>query len=145
MYSVLLYIHILSSVLAIGPFVVMFPLVRKMRSDTEPMLEQSVQLFRFVVQLSKHTGHVLVISGIALVMLQGWSWKTPWILCTIILLISVLFFMARAFSPTLRRLLQPEFQDKRPMLLDKLNRSLWLYLLILLLLLWLMVAKPNLW
>jgi hypothetical protein len=143
MYTLLLYIHILSAVASIGPFLVLIPLLSRLKTAAEPQFSGDLQTFSFVVRLSKHAGHVLVGSGVLLVWVGGWSWVTPWILMTLIILFSALFFIARAFTPTLRQLAKGG-QD-RDAGVSKLTRSLYAYLLILLLLMWFMVAKPDLW
>jgi hypothetical protein len=143
MFSLIMYTHILSAVLSIGPFGVLFPLLKRMRNAPSDQLPRDLDTFQFVVRLSKHAGHVLVVSGFLLVWLGGWSWTTPWLIATWIILFGGLFFFARAFSPIIRKL-RLEDTD-RSLWLNKLHRALWAYILILLLLMWFMVAKPSLW
>jgi hypothetical protein len=142
-YKLLLYLHILSAIISIGPFFLLLPMVKKLH--TAESLEQRAYTdqFRFAIQLAKHAGHGLVVTGILLVMVGSWSWKTPWIVMTILILVGSLFFLARAFSPKLRKLNEPG-QDKVS-LLSALSRSIWIYLILLLTMLWFMVAKPVLW
>ena len=99
--------------------------------------------FWFVVRLTKHAGHVLVISGVLLIVLGPWTWRTPWILMTIIIMATVLFFLARAFSPILRKF--PEKEANKVNLANRLKISLWMYILVLFVMLWFMVVKPTLW
>lgn len=99
--------------------------------------------FRFVVWLAKHAGHVLVLSGVLLVLSGPWTWDTPWILMTLIILFCSLFFLARAFSPTLRKF-SDDGIDKNE-LSDKLQRAVWIYIALLMIMLWFMVVKPYLW
>ncbi len=141
LYRLLLYIHIFSVILSIGPFFMLLPMVRKLR--TADLREQQVYLdsFRFAVRLAKHAGHVLVLSGILLVTMGSWTWKTPWILATTVILVSSLLFLARAFSPTLK---QFQVVNHDPAALsEKLRRSIWIYILLLLIMLWFMVVKPS--
>jgi hypothetical protein len=143
LYKLLLYLHILSAIVTIGPFFLLIPMVKKLRS-AEPSKQQAyADTFRSAIRLSKHTGHVLVVTGILLVVVGSWSWKTSWIVMTVIILLSSLFFLARAFSPKLRGLNEPG-QNKEN-LLRALTRSIWIYLILLLSMLWFMVAKPTLW
>ncbi|WP_239582931.1 DUF2269 domain-containing protein [Bacillus tianshenii] len=143
MYRIIIYIHVLSAIASIGPFFVLLPIAKKLSSAKEHALNGYLETFRFVVRLSKHTGHVLVGSGILLVVLGPWTWGTPWIIMTLIILFCSLFFLARAFSPTLRKF-EEEGHDKAE-LAAKLNRTVWIYLILLLAMLWFMVVKPPLW
>ncbi|MFC6456036.1 MULTISPECIES: hypothetical protein [Paenibacillus] len=129
--------------ISIGPFFVLIPMLGKLRKAEEPVLSSYLDSFQFVVRLSKHSGHVLVVSGLLLLWLGGWPWTTPFILGTWIVLIASLIFMARAFSPTIRRLRQPDHDRVR--LVNKLARSLYIYMFVLFVMLWLMIMKPALW
>lgn len=142
-YRLLLYVHILSAILSIGPFVVILPIVKKLRTAEGPEQHAYVAVFRSVIRLAKHTGHVLVASGIGLVYTTSTPWTTPWLLTTILILTASLWFLARAFSPKLRVLNEPG-QD-RGRLVRGLSRSVWVYLALLLIMLGFMVMKPELW
>jgi uncharacterized membrane protein len=143
LYKLLLFTHILSSIMSIGPFFVLIPLVRKLRTAEQQVEQVYVDTFRIAIQYAKHAGHALVVSGILLVMVGSWSWSTSWIVMTILILISSLYFLARAFSPKLRKLREPN--QNREELISKLRRAIWIYLFLLLAMLWFMVAKPQLW
>ncbi|TBL80253.1 DUF2269 family protein [Paenibacillus thalictri] len=143
MYVTLVYLHIVSTVVAIGPFFLLIPLLGKIRKAADAELQVHLDSFRFAVQLSKHSGHVLIATGLLLMWLGSWPWTTSWILATWIVLATSLYFFARAFSPTIRKLRSSELAvtDREP-LVRKLARSLYLYLLLLFLMMWFMVAKP---
>ncbi|MFG6495782.1 hypothetical protein P8610_10515 [Fictibacillus sp. UD] len=143
LYRVLLYIHILSVIISIGPFFILFPLIKKLRTAAGDEMNAHLGTFRFVVWLAKHAGHVLVLSGAFLVLSGPWTWDTPWILITLIILFCSLFFLARAFSPTLRKF-HDAGMDKNA-LSDKLQRAVWIYIALLMIMLWFMVVKPFLW
>jgi hypothetical protein len=143
LYRTLIYLHVISVVASIGPFFILLPMMKKLRAASESVLPSYLDTFRFTVRLSKHAGHVLVGTGILLVLLGPWTWSTPWIIMTLVIMFCSLFFLARAFSPTLRK-----FEEKdanRDWLVGKLNRTVWIYLILLLAMLWFMVVKPNLW
>ncbi|UII56597.1 hypothetical protein LS684_03685 [Cytobacillus spongiae] len=142
-YRILIYIHVLSVIVSIGPFFVLFPLLKKLLAAKGNELEAYLDTFRFTVQLSKHSGHVLVGSGVLLVILGPWTWQTPWIVMTLIIMFASLFFLARAFSPILRKFQDPSYD--REGLVAKLRRTIWTYLLLLSAMLWFMVVKPPLW
>jgi hypothetical protein len=142
-YSFLLYVHICSVILSIGPYFVLFPLLTKMRSTSFDMLPVYIEPFRFTVRLTKHAGHILVTTGVLLTWLSAWTWHTPWILSTVVIMVGSLYFIARAFSPLLRKLQVPH--DDRSMLIAKLKRALIYYVIITMAMMWLMVSKPTLW
>jgi hypothetical protein len=143
LYRFLVYIHILSVIVSIGPFFILFPIVKKLQKSKEEEMSVYLDTFQFVVFLAKHAGHVLVGSGILLVISGPWTWHTPWILMTLFTLFCSLLFLARAFSPSLKKL--REGNGDRDLLIAKLRRAIWIYLLLLLLMLWFMVGKPTLW
>lgn len=143
MYPLLLFIHILSVILSLGPFFVLIPLLSKMKWADAPQLNSYLDSFHFAVRLSKHSGHVLVFSGVMLLWLGPWPWYTSWIAATLAVLFGTLFFIARAFSPTIRKL--RDVNQDRDKLLKKLSRALYFYIFIMILMLWLMVSKPTLW
>jgi hypothetical protein len=142
-YRFIIYLHVLSVVASIGPFFILFPMIKKLRVASGSEVTPYLDTFRFTVRLSKHAGHVLVGSGVLLVVLGPWTWSTPWIIMTLFIMFCSLFFLARAFSPTLRKI--DDAQEDREPLIAKLKRTIWTYLILLLAMLWFMVVKPNLW
>lgn len=143
LYRTLIFIHVVSVIISIGPFFILLPLLKKLKAAKATELAGYLEIFTFAVRLSKHSGHVLVGSGILLVFLGPWTWTTPWIIMTLIIMFCSLFFLARAFSPTLRKF--KEEGHSREMLIAKLKRTIWTYLLLLMAMLWFMVVKPSLW
>jgi hypothetical protein len=143
LYQIVIYIHVISVIASIGPFFILLPLVKKLKAAKESELTVYLDTFRFVVRLSKHSGHVLVGSGVLLVLFGPWTWGTPWIVMTLIILFCSLFFLARAFSPTLQRFREDEQSKEK--LATKLNRTIWTYIILLMAMLWFMVVKPTLW
>lgn len=143
LYRILIYIHILSVIASIGPFFILLPVGNKLQAAKEAELSAYLGTFRSVVRLAMHSGHVLVVTGILLVVSGPWAWSTPWIVMTLIIMFCSLFFLARAFSPTLRKF-QVQGQN-REVLAAKLKRTIWIYIILLLAMLWFMVGKPTLW
>ncbi len=143
LYRILIYIHVLSVIVSIGPFFILLPIAKKMHLVREAELNAYLDTFRFVVRLAMHSGHVLIVSGILLVISGPWTWSTPWIVMTLLILFCSLFFLARAFSPKLRK-----FQEKganKEELAVKLQRTIWIYIILLITMLWFMIVKPTLW
>ncbi len=142
-YRVLLYIHILSVILSVGPFFILLPLLKKLRTAGPGNEEAYLDSFKAAVRLAKHAGHALVVSGVLLVLITNRSWTTPWLLTTIIILICSLYFLARAFSPTIRRF--KDLEEQRNPLVTKLKKAIWIYMALMMAMLWFMVAKPVIW
>jgi uncharacterized membrane protein len=143
MYSLLLFIHIMSAILSIGPFFVLVPLVKRMGAAQGEVLHAHIGTFKSATRLVKHAGHVLVASGALLLWQSPWQWTTSWIVLTLAVMISSIFFLARAFTPVLRKF--GETNADQAALVKKLNRSLWIYIFLLVLMLWFMVDKPMFW
>lgn len=143
MYTVILYLHILSAVLSIGPFFVLLPLLKRMDGGEMAILQAQILTFKSAIRTVKHAGHVLVATGVLLIWQSAWTWTTPWIAMTLAVMFGSIFFLARAFKPVLQKFDEPAADRKA--LLKKLHQSTWLYIFLLLLMLWLMVAKPAFW
>ncbi|AQQ54946.1 DUF2269 family protein [Planococcus lenghuensis] len=143
LYTLLLFLHILSAVLSIGPFFVLFPVIRQMKTAEREVLAGHLTTFRGAVRLVKHAGHILVTTGMLLVWLSAWPWYTSWVVLTLAVMVGSVFFLANAFKPVLKKFEVPDADQ--PALTAKLTRSVWLYISLLLVMLWLMVDKPMLW
>ena len=142
-YPSILFFHVLSAALSIGPFFVLVPLIKKMKDADERLLGEHLSVFRSAVRLVKHAGHVLVATGVLLMLQGGYPWSTSWVVMTIAVMFGSIFFLARAFKPVLGQL--SAGTGDRLALIGVLNRKLWTYILLLLIMLWFMVAKPDLW
>lgn len=102
-----------------------------------------IEAFKGAITLVKHSGHVLVASGILLMWHAGYHWNTSWIVLTFLVMFASIVFLARAFKPTLRTFNTPAFNHLQ--FVSLLHRKTWMYIVLLLIMLWLMVAKPVLW
>lgn len=142
-YPWIIYLHVFSVILSIGPYFVLIPLLRRLKESEGDVLHTHLFIFRYVVWISKHAGHLLVVTGALLWWLGGYSLYTSWILIPILILLSSLFFLARAFSPAIRQL--ENHPEERHAALRKLRFSLFAYLIILLISMWFMIAKPIYW
>lgn len=114
-----------------------------METAEETALVGYVHSFQAGITAVKHGGHVLVISGLLLMWRGGWAWHTSWLVLTFILLISSTYFLATAFKPTMQTFGTPDFERQR--FIKKLRNSTWLYVILMMITLWFMVAKPVLW
>lgn len=143
MYTIIVFIHVVSAILSIGPFFVLFPLLNRMKGKNKEILDSYLEVFQAAIRIVKHAGHVLVASGILLMWQGNWPWTTSWVIMTIVVMVSSIVFLARAFKPNIR-LFQDGLIDLHT-LIKKLRRSVWLYIILLAVMLWFMVAKPNMW
>lgn len=143
-YSSIIYIHVISAILSIGPFFVLLPILRKMgKTSNMDAFEAYVNAFQAGITVVKHAGHVLIVFGLVAVWIGPWKLMTPWIFTTILLLVVSVVYLARAFKPTIRTFGTPQFNQS--IFLKKLRKAVWIYTILLLIMLWLMVAKPLLW
>ncbi|MEB2302124.1 DUF2269 family protein [Lysinibacillus xylanilyticus] len=142
-YTLLLYIHILSAVLSIGPLFVVLTIVKKMRTASHIEMSPYIEAFKGAITIVKHSGHVLVASGILLMWHAGYHWNTSWIVLTFLVMFASIVFLARAFKPTLQTFNTSAYDQQK--FASLLHRKAWMYILLLLIMLWLMVAKPVLW
>lgn len=142
-YKIALFLHIVSAVVAIGPLFAIFPMLKRMK-NVHGILEQGIiEGLRGAVRAVSLAGHFIVPTGLVLLVFGGWSWKTSWVLATIAMLIASLLFLAKAFKPAWRI---AEAGDFNKQLFIRTMRSATVkYILIMLIMLWLMVAKPQLW
>jgi len=141
--TIIIYIHVLSAVISVGPLVALLPLLNKMEKTEETQLVGFVQAFQTSITVVKHAGHVLVISGIILIGISAWTWTTSWVVMTIAVMIGSLVFLAKAFKPTLKTFGTSTFHKEQ--FIGKLRKSTIIYIILLLIMLWLMVAKPIIW
>ncbi|MBP2240998.1 hypothetical protein J2Z40_001558 [Cytobacillus eiseniae] len=143
LYRLIVYLHVGSAVFSIGPFIILIPIVKKLRAADEKVQQAYLDIIKYTIRLIKHAGHVLVGSGALLIIMGPWTWKTSWIIATLIVMFGSVLFLARAFTPTMR--IFHESTQNQPALIKNLLRSTWLYLILLMIMLWFMVAKPVLW
>ncbi|EMR05113.1 hypothetical protein C772_02958 [Bhargavaea cecembensis DSE10] len=142
-YQLILYVHVFSAALSIGPFFVLVPLIGRMRSAGQDALDVQLSVFQSAVRIVKHAGHLLVLSGVLLIVLSGYRWTDSWVAMTILVMFASIVFLARAFKPVIREIKIDGAGRQR--LLSVLNRNLWSYILLLMLMLYFMVVKPDFW
>ncbi|GGG25540.1 hypothetical protein GCM10007425_20190 [Lysinibacillus alkalisoli] len=57
MYLILLYIHIVSAILSIGPLFVLLPLLKRMQTASYEQMTSYLVTFQISIALVKHAGH----------------------------------------------------------------------------------------
>ena len=143
LFKIILYVHVLSAVVSIGPLFALLIIVKQMSSAENSILEGYVRSFQAGITAVKHAGHVVVLSGILLIWLSGWPWHASWVVLTVVLMVGSIVFLASAFKPTIKTFGTEHFIKEE--FVKKLHRATWQYILILLIMLWLMVNKPMFW
>ena len=103
MYKLIIFAHVMSAILSIGPFFVLFPVLNRMKGKSGEVLDSHIELFQAAIRIVKHAGHVLVVSGILLMWQGGWPWSTSWVILTILVMVSSIVFLAKAFKPKIRQ------------------------------------------
>lgn len=143
MYTFIIFVHVISAILSIGPFFVLFPVLNRMKGKSGDVLDSQLEVFQAAIRLVKHAGHVLVVSGVLLMWQGNWPWTTSWVIMTIVVMFSSIVFLAKAFKPKIRQYRDGAMDTNT--LIRKLRVSVWQYVILLLIMLWFMVAKPNIW
>lgn len=142
-YNMLLFIHILSAVVSIGPLFGVFPILNRMKRAHDSHILGMIEGLRGLIRAIELAGHVLIPSGLLLIWVGGWSWTTSWVIATILVMFSSLLFLAKAFKPAWHLASAENFSKDQFMTLMK--KATIKYIIIMLIMLWLMVAKPNFW
>lgn len=142
-YTTIVFLHVVSAVLSIGPLFVIIPLINRLRKMILAEEDIYLSLIQVIVRVVMHAGHVLVVTGVLLILLGPWPWYTSWIVVTIIVMGISGMFLATAFTRVLRRFNEPGL-DKL-YILRRLKRTTWIYIGLMFIMLWLMVQKPIFW
>ena len=143
LYTVIVYIHVLSAVASVGPLFMLFPIISRIRKAVSREEATLLSLFKWTIRFVMHSGHVLVVSGVILILIGPWPWYTSWVIVTLGIMMLSIVFLASGFSVVLDRF--PKEPQNREELLKKLLNTSWRYIGLLLIMLYLMVAKPSFW
>lgn len=143
MYTFILYIHIISAIGSVGPLFVLIVLLSRMKKLHANEWNGYVQSLQGSIDVVRHAGHLVVISGILLIVFGNWSFTHSWVVLTLILLVASLVFLASAFKPTMQTYGSDTFNKEQ--FIATLQRNTWIYIMLLLIILGLMVYKPILW
>lgn len=142
-YGTVVFLHVISAVLSIGPLFILMPVIKRLREVDLPIETAYLSIIRVIIRLVMHAGHVLVFTGVLLMIVGPWPWFTSWVVMTVIILGISGFFLATGFTRVLRGINLPGINKTE--LLNRLNRASWLYISLMLIMLWLMVQKPVFW
>ena len=143
LYTFILYIHIISAIGSVGPLFVLLVLLSRMKKLRGNEWNGYVQSLQGSIDVVRHAGHLVVISGILLIVFGNWSFTHSWVVLTLILLVASLVFLASAFKPTMQTYGSDAFNKEQ--FITTLQRNTWIYIILLLIILGFMVYKPILW
>ena len=143
LFTITLYLHILSAIVATGPLFGIFPLLNRMNNALDDQLQGYVTALQGVLRAVANGGHFLVPTGLLLIYFSGWSWGSSWLIVTYVVMTCSLLFMARAFKPAMNFANRAEFTKEQFIHMVKI--ATWKYIVLMGFFLWLMVTKPNFW
>ncbi|MGN7478858.1 hypothetical protein ACTHOQ_13475 [Solibacillus silvestris] len=143
LFTILLYLHILSVIVATGPLFAIFPILKRMEHAEQPELHSYITSLKGLLRAVANGGHFLVPTGLILIYFSGWSWTSPWLIVTYVVMVCSLFFMARAFKPAMKFSESADFTKEQ--FIHMVKSATWKYIILMGFFLWLMVAKPNFW
>ena len=142
-YAIIIFLHVVSAVLAIGPLFILLPVIRRLRGVETGIEKVLLSVIKAIIRLVMHAGHALVVTGVLLIALGPWPWHTSWVIMTVFVMLVSAFFLATGFTRVLRDFNAPGTLKSE--LLNRLTKTSWLYIGLMLIMLWLMVQKPILW
>ncbi len=142
-YGILVFLHVVSAVLSIGPLFILMPIIRRLRGVDAVSEQVYLSVINIIIRIVMHAGHVLVVTGVLLLILGPWPWYSSWVIMTLAILLLSAVFLSRGFTQVLRKFHNPGANKNE--MLKRLNRTSWGYIGLMLILLWLMVQKPMLW
>lgn len=142
-YSLVIFMHVVSAVLSTGPLFILMPVIKRLRGVSSDIELAYMSVIKVVIRIVMHAGHALVVTGVLLILLGPWPWYTSWVVMTVIVMGISGVFLATGFTRVLRTFDMPEVNKNE--LLDRLNQTSWFYIALMLIMLWLMVQKPVFW
>ncbi|MDV6377974.1 DUF2269 family protein [Sporosarcina sp. GW1-11] len=142
-YGAVVFAHVVSAVISVGPLFLLLPLIRRLRTANAEAEEIYLAFIRVIIRLVMHAGHVLVVSGVLLIIFGPWPWHTSWVILTISVMLLSGVFLATGFSAVLKKF--HESGNTKEEIIKKLRRTAWIYISLMLVMMWLMVQKPAVW
>ncbi|AOV09117.1 hypothetical protein BI350_06005 [Sporosarcina ureilytica] len=142
-YTTLVFLHVTSAVFAIGPLFIIIPIINRIRNEVEVNEKIYLSIIRVIIRIVMHAGHLLVTTGVLLILFGPWPWHTSWVVMTVVVMGITAVFLASGFSKVLREFGEPH--ANKQYILKRLTFTTWIYIGLMLLLLWLMVQKPSFW
>lgn len=139
----MLYLHILSVIVATGPLFAIFPILKRMKQAQTDELSSYITALRGLLRAVANGGHFIVPTGLLLIYFSGWSWTSPWLIVTYVAMGCSLYFMALAFKPAMKFAKSTAFEKDQ--FIQMMQTATWKYIVLMGFFLWLMIEKPNFW
>lgn len=143
LYSTVVFMHVVSAVLSIGPLFILMPVIKRLRDAQSDVELAYMSVIKVVIRVVMHAGHALVFTGALLLILGPWPWYTSWVVMTIFVMGVSGVFLATGFTRVLKTFYVPGVNKQE--LLNRLNQTSWVYIGLMIVMLWLMVQKPIFW
>lgn len=143
LYSTVVFMHVVSAVLSIGPLFILMPVIKRLRDAQSDVELAYMSVIKVVIRVVMHAGHALVFTGALLLILGPWPWYTSWVVMTIFVMGVSGVFLATGFTRVLKTFYVPGVNKQE--LLNRLNQTSWVYIALMIVMLWLMVQKPIFW
>lgn len=143
LYSTVVFMHVVSAVLSIGPLFILMPVIKRLRGAQSDVELAYMSVIKVVIRVVMHAGHALVFTGALLLILGPWPWYTSWVVMTIFVMGVSGVFLATGFTRVLKTFYVPGVNKQE--LLNRLNQTSWVYIGLMIVMLWLMVQKPIFW
>lgn len=143
MYKTFIFLHIVSAILATGPLFMIFPLLHYAERERIAQSDAIIVPIQKAVWVVMHGGHLVVTTGVLLILFGPYPWHTSWVVLTVLVMLLCSFFLATAYSKQWKAFEREHWTNKQ--LWSNVRRVTWIYIGIMLMMLWLMVTKPVLW
>ena len=102
-YGAIVFAHVVSAVISVGPLFLLLPLIRRLRPSKGEAEDIYLAFIRVIIRLVMHSGHVLVVTGVLLILFGPWPWHTSWVILTLGVMLVSAFFLATGFSSVLKK------------------------------------------
>src|SRR6185437_717296 len=97
-YALIIFIHVVSAVLSIGPLFILMPTIKRLRGVDMDVENAYLSIVNVVIRIVMHAGHALVVSGVLLLIFGPWPWYTSWVVATVAVLLLSGLFLSRGFT-----------------------------------------------
>src|SRR5690606_26637123 len=103
MYGTIVFVHVVSAVLSIGPLFLLMPSIKRLRNVDTSSESAYLSVIKVIIRIVMHAGHALVVSGALLILTGPWPWYTSWVIATLAVMLLSGVFLSTGFTRVLRR------------------------------------------
>lgn len=125
-YSTMVFLHVVSAVLSIGPLIIIIPLINRLYKCQANEEKLYLSIIKVIVRLVMHAGHALVVTGALLIIFGPWPWYTSWVIMTLVVMGASGVFLATGFTRVIRNFDTANIQKE--LVLNHLKRTTWIYI-----------------